>query len=622
MHPWFSKGELIGYLELGVEFEDVMQRVHDLLHVDVFVAVEKKFLDRAKWDRAQVRSGRNVSWAEFPSVVVLSRTGPIPDSLTPYLASLGSSHGRRAFDFESRGNVHQTITVPFSDVAGRELGDVITVLDISTAAADARHTIVLVVELCATIGGTLLVLFYMLLGRLQRDVAERTARLAETQLTLAEEQGERHRVERERDLHQERIILLETQGRMAHELAIAKEAAEAASRAKSVFLANMSHELRSPLNTVLGFARSIARQHGISPSARSDLQVIARSAEHLRTLINQVLDLSKIEAGRSTLVQSSFDLHLLLDDVEDMFALSAQDKRLQLVLERGADVPQYVIGDQVRLRQVLINLLSNALKFTSEGTVALRVVRLANATSDWDCRLRFTVSDTGPGIAEDELDTLFGLFVQAKAGRQSKEGTGLGLAISRSFVELMHGRIRIESRVGEGTTVIFEIPLRIGRAAPVIVSEEMLRPLSSLAPGQARYRILVVDDRWAARQVLVRLLIPLGFDLREAGNGREAIEIWESWLPHLILMDQRMPVMGGNEAARLIKSKPRGRDTIIVALTAGAIEDDQDHLLAGDCDDVLRKPYDEAELFELLQKHLGVRYVSGHEGAPAAAAKA
>ncbi len=463
----------------------------------------------------------------------------------------------------------------------------------------------------------------MLLGRLQRDVAERTARLAETQRTLAEEQAERHRVERERDLHQERIILLETQSRMAHELAVAKEAAEAASRAKSVFLANMSHELRSPLNTVLGFARSIARQHGLSASARSDLRVIARSAEHLRTLINQVLDLSKIEAGRSTLVQKTFDLHLLLDDMEDMFALAAQDKRLELVFERGADVPEYVVGDQVRLRQVLINLLSNALKFTVQGNVALRVERLATAERDGACRLRFTVSDTGPGIADEELDSLFGLFVQADAGRHAEEGTGLGLAISRSFVELMHGQIRIESKMGAGTTVVFEIPLRVGSArTPATVGDDVKRPMASLAPGQPPHRILVVDDRWAARQVLVRLLTPLGFEVREASNGREAIEQWEAWSPHLILMDQRMPVMRGNEAARHIKSSARGRDTVIVALTAGAFEEDQDQLQAGECDDVLRKPYDEAELFELLQKHLDLGYLSGQAGLASAAGKA
>jgi CheY-like chemotaxis protein len=232
----------------------------------------------------------------------------------------------------------------------------------------------------------------------------------------------------------------------------------------------------------------------------------------------------------------------------------------------------------------------------------------------------FEVEDSGPGIAAEELAELGDMFVQAGAGRQAREGTGLGLAISRGFVQLMGGELHIASQVGQGTTVSFAIPVGLIEASELLAATDSARSrVVALASGQPRYRILVVDDRWAARQLLARLLVPVGFEVRQAGNGQEAVAIWEEWQPQLIWMDLRMPIMDGLEATRRIKASARAQPPVIIALTASSFEEERADILAAGCDDFLRKPFHEAELFALLEKHLGVRFVDADE--PAAAAR-
>jgi predicted ATPase/signal transduction histidine kinase/CheY-like chemotaxis protein/tRNA A-37 threonylcarbamoyl transferase component Bud32 len=401
------------------------------------------------------------------------------------------------------------------------------------------------------------------------------------------------------------------------ELAIAKQKAEVANEAKSSFLANMSHELRTPLNAILGFAKLTVKNSNLSPETRQNLGIITRSGEHLLTLINQVLDLSKIEAGRTTLNEKNFDLYRLLDDLEDMFQLKASDKHLQLMFERTPDVPRYICTDDVKLRQILINLLNNALKFTSEGGVSVRVevgkksgVRSQESGEILASNfcLLFSVEDTGAGIVPEELDSLFEAFVQTKTGRESQEGTGLGLPISRKFVQLMGGEITVSSEVGKGTTFKFDI--RVGVVdAKDIETKQSTRQIIALEPNQPRYRILIVDDRYDNRQLLIKLLNPFGFELKEASNGKEAVEIWETFEPHLIWMDMRMPVMDGYEATKQIKLTTKGQATAIIALTASTLEEERTVVTSAGCDDFLRKPFREADIFEMMHKHIGVRYV-------------
>jgi Signal transduction histidine kinase len=402
------------------------------------------------------------------------------------------------------------------------------------------------------------------------------------------------------------------------ELAVAKDKAEVANQAKSIFIANMSHELRSPLNAILGFSQLMTRSKTLSPEHQENISIISRNGEHLLTLINNVLDLSKIEAGRTILNPKNCDLYRLLDDVEDMFQLKANERHLQLIFARIPDLPQYVQTDELKLRQVLINLLNNALKFTEKGGVSVSVGKLPEGerveidlTSDFF--LHFEVEDTGPGIAANELESLFEAFVQTQTGKDSQEGTGLGLPISRKLVELMGGEISVISTVGKGTNLKFYIQVKAVDYAD-IAAQTMTLNVIALAPNQHKYRILIVDDQPLNRQLLVRMLNPLGFELKEAVNGEEAVAIWDKWEPHLIWMDMRMPVMDGYEATQHIKGTVKGQATAIIALTASVLEEEQAVILSAGCDDFMRKPFRESDIFDAMHKHIGVRYIYEDQG--------
>lgn len=400
----------------------------------------------------------------------------------------------------------------------------------------------------------------------------------------------------------------------------AKEAAEAANRAKSTFLANMSHELRTPLNAILGFTQLLTRDSSLSTEQQQQLEIVGRSGEHLLSLINDVLEMSKIEAGHTSLNISSFDLYGLLDRLQEMLQLRTTAKGLELIFEREPAVPQYINADESKLRQILINLLSNAIKFTETGCVNLRVKSSQPSSLETHSTfLQFEVEDTGPGIKTQELETLFEAFVQTETGRNSQQGTGLGLAICRQFARLMEGEISVSSVLGSGTIFRFEIKVSLADAMNVITKQVNPHHLSEgrrvvrLQPDQPQYRILIVEDRWENRLLLVKLLEPLGFAVREAENGLEGISLWESWEPHLILMDMRMPVMDGYEATKHIKNTVKGQATAIVALTASAFEENRSVVLAAGCDDFIRKPLQASEILLRIGQHLGVKYVYSEE---------
>ncbi len=393
----------------------------------------------------------------------------------------------------------------------------------------------------------------------------------------------------------------------------AKLAAEAANRAKSAFLANMSHELRTPLNAILGFSQLLSREPELQPQQREQIGIINRSGNHLLSLINDILELSKIEAGKAVVNIGKVNLYNLLQTLQEMFQLRASSKGLELLCDLATDLPRYVETDERKLSQILINLLGNAVKFTETGRVILRAKIIQGQEKPnyqlpiTNYQLLFEVEDTGPGISPEESARLFAAFVQTEAGLKSQQGTGLGLAISYQLAQLMGGEMTVKSTVGQGSLFQLILPVSIKEATEQTESIDALKVIG-LVPNQPSYRILVVEDVAENRSFLVQLLVLVGFEVREAENGQVAIGIWETWHPDLILMDMRMPVMDGYEATRLIKATPGGQKTAIVALTA-SVFDNKPAILAAGCNDCVQKPFRESELFAKIAEHLGVQYI-------------
>ena len=379
-----------------------------------------------------------------------------------------------------------------------------------------------------------------------------------------------------------------------------------ANRAKSVFLANMSHEIRTPMNAILGFSQLMLRDRDLTPRQCQYLGTINRSGEHLLALINDILEMSRIEAGRTILNPSTFDLPMLLTDLEMMFRVRTNEKKLSFSVEIIGDAPQYIVCDINKLRQVFINVLGNAVKFTEQGGIGLRL-RADRTAATGPC-LRVEIDDTGPGISAEDQEKLFRHFEQTRTGQQAGTGTGLGLAISREFVRLMGGDITVTSHVGEGSVFVIHLPLMEG-AAQAVQPKDKPRHVVALQPGQTTCRVLIADDIEDNRQLLAQLLAPVGFEVHLATNGAEAVQEFESWHPHLILMDFRMPVMDGHEAIRRIRAMLGGAATRIIAVTASAMDDNRQELMEIGADDFIGKPFREAELFQKIHDHVGVEYV-------------
>jgi signal transduction histidine kinase/CheY-like chemotaxis protein len=413
---------------------------------------------------------------------------------------------------------------------------------------------------------------------------------------------ERHRsgrTQKELQNHKEHLEQLVQQ--RTTELVDARDQAVAANQAKSVFLANMSHELRTPLNAILGFS-NLLREGRITNRQRHDLDIINRSGEHLLNLINDVLDMAKIDSGRVEIVNGSINLPELVRDVTDLMRMHAREKGLELFFEQRSVIPEFIRGDDEKLRQVLINLLGNAIKYTEQGTVTLRLY----ATPAEPGALIFEVEDTGIGIAPEDQARIFEAFVQV-GKRGSQKGTGLGLAITRRFVKLMRGTIQVESTKGGGSRFRVTLPMeredsKIRSATPVDGR------VMGLMPGQPEYRILIVEDEPENWLLLQRMLQDTGFQVRVAENGEQAVELFQRWRPHFIWMDLRMPVMDGMEAVRRIRALNGGAKVKVAAVTASAFASEREAVLAAGVDDFVRKPYRVNEIFDCLARHLAIQY--------------
>jgi PAS domain S-box-containing protein len=424
-----------------------------------------------------------------------------------------------------------------------------------------------------------------------------------------------------------------TKRKHAEEDQIARKSAEKANQAKSQFVSNMSHEIRTPMNAILGFAQLLGRDPSISPKQDEYVQIILRSGASLLQLIDDILDISKIETGKITLNETTFCLHTLLDDLVIMFRILADAKGLQFLVERDESVPLYATADGQKFRQVLVNLIGNAIKFTETGGVTVRVhaekvlsqklsmkklrrvtvrvhaEKVEGTTLEGKEILRLVteIEDTGPGIPEEETGRIFDVFQQAEAGVKSG-GTGLGLSISRKLVEMLGGKLTVSSQVGKGSCFRFEALL-----APADAGFEQektaLHRIVGLELGTGPYRILVVDDVLTNRTLLCELLQSIGFEIREAQNGVEALEAVAQWLPHAVLMDLRMPVMDGYEAIMRLKSTEKGRAIPIIAITSNAFNYSKKQVMETGVVAYLRKPFHPEDLYKALGKSLGLRYI-------------
>ncbi|MGA8595961.1 MAG: ATP-binding protein [Bryobacteraceae bacterium] len=424
-------------------------------------------------------------------------------------------------------------------------------------------------------------------------------------VAAVEDITERRRAEEELQKHKEHLQELVEQ--RTSELIVARDEAQAANRAKSAFLAKMSHELRTPLSAILGFSSLLGTERNLTDRQRGDLDIINRSGAYLLELINDLLDVFKIEAGRTVVENAPVDLLNLVREVMVLMGVRAREKGLNLSFKTSSDVPKYIRSDSAKLRQVLVNLVGNAIKYTEKGSVGIKV-NAEKRAGDGGVLLMIDVEDTGIGIAAEDQVRIFDPFVQGGNSKTSS-GTGLGLSITRQFLHLMGGAITSESMPSVGSVFRLRLPVLLSEESEVVNRSRGSERVTKVAPGEPEYRILVVEDESAHAFLLQRLLTAAGFRVLLASNGAEGIEAFREWKPHFVWMDRQMPVMDGLEAVRRIRAMGGGSHAKIAAVSASVLPEEREEVLAAGFDDFVTKPFTAEAIFSCMGRHLGAKYL-------------